>query len=141
MAIGHLLRLLKSASLSFRRPSRCLGAAPCPQLPNELSVSGVCQILDCLKSNSLSVVEVAAEGGSRRRISWRLQVAKVDYIATVGGPECDHTPAAHHPGAADTIVTLERSTIERENPKILSGCRGRQDQQVPSLYENLILKT
>jgi hypothetical protein len=44
-------------------------------------------------------------------------VAKVDFIGTVGGPESDHTPAAHHLGAADIIVRTHWGRGEEKIPR------------------------
>jgi len=44
-------------------------------------------------------------------------VAKFDFIGTVGGPESDHTPAAHHLGAADIIVRTHWGRGEEKIPR------------------------
>ena len=64
----------------------------------------MCQLLDGLRSETLAAVKVAAEGGPAATFSGGGNVAKVDFMITVGAAESRYVPAAHHLRATDTIV-------------------------------------
>ena len=86
----------------------------------------MCQLLDRLKSETLAVGKVAAEGGSAEKNLGGDNVAKVDFMSTVRAPESGHASAAHHPRAADTIGGSRTYTRRGEILKILAERKSRQ---------------